>query len=508
MVVGDLPMFSRCGFAGFVLAVVMILPVAAYAGDTVGDTCSGAIDIPGQPPYTANWNFSQSFLGDDGPIGSCNGSGGAAMRESVWFEWTPDADCSATVRLSSNDDKVLLVLQNPCGNFVEVACADAWGAFNTESVTFQAVQGATYFFVVGNFNPTGNTNIFSISLTCDGPPLNDECVGAVPLNCNSAIVADVRFGSILSNDPNAFPCYDSFGHGSLWYSFVPLGTTATVSTESPTTLGISLDSLLEVYSGACGALTQVACNDDISGSNRLSRIELAGLNPNDTYYIRVAAKTPLDMAEYVVSVLCGAPVIAGDECTDPDAVACGSVALADLSVTTSNPTDPVYPCRVNGAGQGVNSRWFEFQAQTTSVRLTTGIVSGGTADDTLLAVYGGFCGSLVQFGCDDDSGPGFLSDVVVNGLVINAIYTVQVSAYDVTDVGVYSLNVECIGLCTACPRNRGDANGDCATNGADLSVLLSQFGQGVTPSTGGDFNGDGLVNGADLSVLLGNFGCN
>ena len=55
-----------------------------------------------------------------------------------------------------------------------------------------------------------------------------------------------------------------------------------------------------------------------------------------------------------------------------------------------------------------------------------------------------------------------------------------------------------------CP---GDANGDGLTNGADLSVLLAQFGLAVTPGTGADFNADGVVNGADLSVLLSNFGC-
>ena len=52
----------------------------------------------------------------------------------------------------------------------------------------------------------------------------------------------------------------------------------------------------------------------------------------------------------------------------------------------------------------------------------------------------------------------------------------------------------------------GDTNGDNAVNGADLSVLLSQFGQSVTPGTGADLNDDGVVNGADLSVLLSSFG--
>lgn len=59
---------------------------------------------------------------------------------------------------------------------------------------------------------------------------------------------------------------------------------------------------------------------------------------------------------------------------------------------------------------------------------------------------------------------------------------------------------------TAPPNCPGDANGSGSINGADLSVLLSQFGSSVTPRTGADFNGDGLVNGADLSVLLSNFG--
>ncbi len=56
------------------------------------------------------------------------------------------------------------------------------------------------------------------------------------------------------------------------------------------------------------------------------------------------------------------------------------------------------------------------------------------------------------------------------------------------------------------PPCAADTNGDGIINGADLSVLLSQFGQTVPVGTGADLNADGLVNGADLSVLLSNFG--
>jgi len=53
----------------------------------------------------------------------------------------------------------------------------------------------------------------------------------------------------------------------------------------------------------------------------------------------------------------------------------------------------------------------------------------------------------------------------------------------------------------------GDANGDGICDGRDLSVLLSNFGNPVSPpGSGADFNADGIVNGADLSILLSAFG--
>ncbi len=56
------------------------------------------------------------------------------------------------------------------------------------------------------------------------------------------------------------------------------------------------------------------------------------------------------------------------------------------------------------------------------------------------------------------------------------------------------------------PACQGDTNGDRVVDGADLSVLLGNFGSSVPTGTGGDLNGDGTVNGLDVSVLLGRFG--
>ena len=50
--------------------------------------------------------------------------------------------------------------------------------------------------------------------------------------------------------------------------------------------------------------------------------------------------------------------------------------------------------------------------------------------------------------------------------------------------------------------SRFDLNGDWLVGGADLGMVLGQWGG---PGTA-DFNGDGIVNGADIAPLLGAWG--
>jgi len=49
----------------------------------------------------------------------------------------------------------------------------------------------------------------------------------------------------------------------------------------------------------------------------------------------------------------------------------------------------------------------------------------------------------------------------------------------------------------------GDLNGDGTVNGADLAIMLADWGDAGVPA---DLDGNGVVDGADLSILLGNWG--
>jgi hypothetical protein len=64
-------------------------------------------------------------------------------------------------------------------------------------------------------------------------------------------------------------------------------------------------------------------------------------------------------------------------------------------------------------------------------------------------------------------------------------------------VGPYSVVVY-----SQSPPSRYDLNGDYNVNGADLGMLLSQWGT----AGAADFDGSGQVNGADLGSLLANWG--
>src|SRR5262249_14839189 len=76
----------------------------------------------------------------------------------------------------------------------------------------------------------------------------------------------------------------------MWWTFTTGATQAGVWHID--TCGSGIDSVLTVYSGACGTLTEVACNDDAAGnpcSGPRSAVTVT-LAASTTYKVRVASK--------------------------------------------------------------------------------------------------------------------------------------------------------------------------------------------------------------------------
>lgn len=120
------------------------------------------------------------------------------------------------------------------------------------------------------------------------PPPNDEVPGAIELiigdtMCDGKTVA-TNVGATTSVEAEA-TC--GTPEGDVWFKvIVPSTGEVTIETSSSTGINPISDTVMTVYSGVSGALVEVACDDD-SGAGVFSLIELTGLNPGDTLFVRV-----------------------------------------------------------------------------------------------------------------------------------------------------------------------------------------------------------------------------
>ncbi|MGL2965739.1 Ig-like domain-containing protein, partial [Flavobacterium sp. XGLA_31] len=121
-------------------------------------------------------------------------------------------------------------------------------------------------------------------------PANDNCSAAIPItvgngSCNSILYTNVAATS--SGDPATPSCWSPNSlNNTVWFSFV--ATTADI--ELSTNFGGTLaNTQLAVYSGSCGSLTQIACQEDINTAGNLfhTDIILHGLTIGNTYYMMV-----------------------------------------------------------------------------------------------------------------------------------------------------------------------------------------------------------------------------
>lgn len=119
------------------------------------------------------------------------------------------------------------------------------------------------------------------------PIQNNDCSGATPLISNPACSytsGSTVGGTNSSTTPG--PGCAGFVAGTsvdVWYTFVGTGTTQTISTQA----GSITDGGMAIYSGTCGALTLITCNDD-GGPGLMP--EITGTYTSGvTYYIRVWA---------------------------------------------------------------------------------------------------------------------------------------------------------------------------------------------------------------------------
>jgi hypothetical protein len=293
-------------------------------------------------------------------------------------------------------DSAITVMSGSCDFLTCVASDDDFCAgFGPSQVIFPTNAGETYYIVVRGFG--AGAGAFTLSVSELVPPANDDCVNATQITCNSSNPAD-NLGATDNFADDLYLCrvFGGDGTASVWFRFTATDDSAVVSTCN--SFFPADDSIIQVFSGPCGALSPLAdgCNDD-GCSGLLSRAIIRNLTPGTEYHVMVSAWSAADMGSYTLDLACPAPPPApGDDCAA--ALDFGPVpGSVNGDTSVANP-DSVDTCGGPGAAAPGVFYLVTAPAGVTQLRAQT----CGSPYDTFLRAYNGPCEALSCIAQNDD----------------------------------------------------------------------------------------------------------
>ena len=122
------------------------------------------------------------------------------------------------------------------------------------------------------------------------PPcvVNNSCATATMIGTtgNGGTVSSTTTGATVSRLAEACGGFTGTADDDVWFSFTTDGDGGDV-TLALTGAATALDAVIQVYSGACGALTNIGCADAGASGGLNETASLTGLAANTTYYARV-----------------------------------------------------------------------------------------------------------------------------------------------------------------------------------------------------------------------------
>src|SRR5688572_837305 len=220
-----------------------------------------------------------------GITGACAGT-----KYDVWYTFTTPAGCNSInidmAAISAGGNNL-----DATNTFMEVFNGTNCG---TTSLSPCTPIGTTLTLAVGpstpyrlrlftlNVNPNTNGTSrwdYNVCISYVPPPANDDCSGAITLGSGTS--CSNTAGSVVNATSSAgLPagCETAGTHYEVWYKFVATNNTHTATVSGR---GSNFTSpQVQLYSGACGSLTSIACGT--------TSVSSAALNIGITYHIRVS----------------------------------------------------------------------------------------------------------------------------------------------------------------------------------------------------------------------------
>ncbi|NPA45625.1 MAG: T9SS type A sorting domain-containing protein [Chlorobi bacterium] len=389
------------------------------AGRTSGpppanDTCGGAIDLTVYPALGGSagheivgdtWDATASSMSQT----SCDSYG---TNLDLFYTFTAPSGGSVVILTDSTQGRrIEAAVYDTCGGN-EIAC---FGQSNRKVVT-GLTPGQSYVLQV--WHDDYNKGVFTIALEeLPPPPANDNCDGAELLTVGSSCNPVQGDNTYATDSGVSSPGCANYSGGDLWYKLV-VPASGSLVVETSEVAGSDLrDTGLAVYSGDCGNLTLIDCDDD-GGASTFSSIRLLSQTPGDTLYVRVWEYGndrfgPFNICAYEIVV----QVPANDNCSGALEV---EVAHGDGNC------HPVYADNTYATDSGIGSPgcanyqggdlWFKAVVPSTgNITIESTAGNSGSVRDTGIAAYSGDCGNLSIISCDDDGGASLFSKIELTG---------------------------------------------------------------------------------------------
>jgi len=344
------------------------------------------------------------------------------VRRTIWYTFTPTTSGQYTISTCSADAPGTTVADTVAGvytfdgvNYTAVGCNNDSACGARANLTATLSAGTQYFIVLGRAGtdaslPLGESAIsFNLAeFTAPVGAANDDCSNAIVIpatttNSYVSAVVDITNATRV-NEPVMATCTDNISR-TIWWKFTPAQTgDYTLSTCAADVPGCNIpDTYLAVFSGACGGLTQVGCNDDGDFRCTTLRTDLKlRLNAGTDYYIMGAkygtgapAAGESNFQFAFVDFVAPPTPPSNDNCAGAINVnAQPGFALpftsTPLIMTGAGTTaaEPAFTC--NGTTAVGYTAWYSFQPSASDnyiISTTSGEAGATNVPDTIIGVY-------------------------------------------------------------------------------------------------------------------------
>ena len=385
---------------GLMALLVLALAHPRAGAQTATNACG--YNAGNQYPVGSSCSFS-TFNKPDGFTGTYTASGCSGDDSDDAWGWFTATGTTTNITFdpANNHRPIMHIYTGTCtAGLSQVACDNAGSTGNNAQITNLAtVPGQNYMIRIQRHNDDGAMN-GSICIWSPAPPANDAPCNATALTVG--VACSTVAATVVSSTPNAgipAPGCANFGGNDVWFTFV---APATGEIRIETTAGSLSNSGMALYSAtACnGIFTLIECDAD-DGPGSMSEIVRTGLNPGQTYYVRMwgegTSMGTFNICAYAPPAYdepCGAtPLTLGSTCTYTSYTNAGTTASAGI---------PAPGC----GGYSGGDMWFSFVAPPSA--LASFRTTAGSLTNVGMAVYSATAcnGTFTLVSCDNTSGPG------------------------------------------------------------------------------------------------------